>query len=87
MCVALANNVNAGGVIVFAALKSVNNTGGDALRTEHNGHCRREVFAVSLANVEQKICERVAAASLLFERIPEFVLKVRFNDPSCVVPI
>src|SRR5437870_6037510 len=53
--IALAHGVRAGRLVVLAGQKSIDDTRGNPLRSQHHGHRGGKVFAVSRANIEKKI--------------------------------
>ena len=85
--IALCDGINISRAVIIARLKSVDDARGDSLRAEHDGHCRRKVFAVAFAHVEQKVCERVKASGFEVERIAVIVLQMLFDGTRRVVLI
>ncbi len=57
------------------------------MRPQHHGHRRREVFAMPGFDIEKKVRERIAAASLQIKRVSVVVAKMRLNCSRCVVTI
>jgi len=57
------------------------------MRAQHHGHRRREVFAMPGFDIEKKVRERIAAASLQIKRVSVVLAKVRLNCTRRVVTI
>ena len=59
MRVAFTHNKVACHVVVLAHLKSVDVARGNALRSQHHGHRRGEIFAMPGASLKQEIGQRI----------------------------
>src|SRR5205809_1077560 len=87
MGITLAHCERTCGLVVFAWQKAINDSRGDALRTQHHRHGGREVFTMALLHVEEKIRQWISAAGFHLKGISVVVAQIRFNGLRGVVPV
>ncbi len=61
MRIARAHDVISAQLVVFAGQEPVDFACGNSKRAEHDGHCRRKIFAVARARLEKKMRQRVVS--------------------------